>query len=235
MSDPHLLTGAYALDALDDVERADVERHLRSCPECAAEVAEFREVGGWLAGRVAAPPPSAMKNRVMALARETRQESPPSGTVRMPEVGPRRLLVAAAAVLVLAGGVGLGGATWEARQDARQARIQAAQIMDVVTDPDRRESAAQVAGGGTATVMAADGSAVISVDGLAALPDDRTYQLWRLDDDVVDSMGLLTVEDGVARAWVEDAPPGASLAITVEPEGGSEQPTTKPITNVPVA
>ena len=44
MSDPHLLTGAYALDALDDVERAGVERHLRGCAECAAEVAEFHEV-----------------------------------------------------------------------------------------------------------------------------------------------------------------------------------------------
>ena len=234
MSDPHLLTGAYALDALDDVERAAVERHLRGCSECAAEVAEFREVGSWLAGRVAAAPPPAMRDRVLALAHETRQVSPAAGHVRIPRVGPRRLLTVAAAAAVLAGGVGLGAVAWDYQQDAEQARLQAARITELVTDPDRRESAGQVAGGGAATVVAADGEAVFTARGLKDLPDDRTYQLWVIGDRIR-SAGLLDVEDGVARAWVGDAPAGSSLAVSVEPEGGSEQPTTTPVVNVPVA
>src|SRR3954447_19413249 len=114
MTDPHLLTGAYALDALDDVERAGVERHLRTCAGCAAEVAELREVGTWLADRVATPPPPELKGRVLAQVRATRQEAPPATThVRMPRLAPRRPLLAAAAAVILAGGVGLGGVAWQ--------------------------------------------------------------------------------------------------------------------------
>ena len=36
--DIHALSGAYAVDALDDVERARFERHLANCEACRAEV-----------------------------------------------------------------------------------------------------------------------------------------------------------------------------------------------------
>ena len=39
MSDIHALPGAYAVDALDDIERAQFEQHLAECAECRAEVA----------------------------------------------------------------------------------------------------------------------------------------------------------------------------------------------------
>jgi anti-sigma-K factor RskA len=234
MPDPHLLTGAYALDALDDVERAGAERHLRGCPECTTEVAEFREVGARLAGRVAAAPPPAMRNRVLALARETRQEAP-GGPVHLPRVGPRRLLAAAAAVVVLAGGAGLGGVAWRSQEAAERARVEAARVTEVMTDPARREAAGRVTGGGEATVVAADGEAVFAARGLPAPAEGRAYQLWVIGGDGIRSAGLLDVEDGVARARVADAPPGSSLAVSVEPEGGSEQPTTTPVVDVPVA
>jgi anti-sigma-K factor RskA len=234
MSDPHLLTGAYALDALDDVERAGVERHLRSCGECATEVAEFREVGTRLAERVATAPPPELKSRVLAMARETRQVSPPSN-VHLPRVGPRRLLAAAATVAVLAGGAGLGTAAWQNHEDAQQARIEATRFTDVLTDPARTESAGQIAGGGQATVVAAGGAAVFAARDLRAPGPGKAYQLWVIGGDRIRSAGLLDVEDGTARAWVTGVKPGSSLAVSVEPEGGSEQPTTTPITNVTVA
>ncbi len=34
MSDIHHLTGAYALDAVDDIERARFEQHLAECEDC---------------------------------------------------------------------------------------------------------------------------------------------------------------------------------------------------------
>ncbi|MYS39774.1 anti-sigma factor, partial [Streptomyces sp. SID5998] len=40
-TDLHALTGAYALHALPDDERAAFERHLTGCSSCAREVAEF--------------------------------------------------------------------------------------------------------------------------------------------------------------------------------------------------
>ena len=56
MSDIHALSGAYAVDALDDIERAQFERHLAECAECRAEVDSLREAGGLLAEAVAADP-----------------------------------------------------------------------------------------------------------------------------------------------------------------------------------
>ncbi|MPY95836.1 MAG: hypothetical protein GEV08_23115, partial [Acidimicrobiia bacterium] len=43
------LLGAFALDAVDDDERAIVEEHLAVCARCRAEVAEHREVASLLA------------------------------------------------------------------------------------------------------------------------------------------------------------------------------------------
>ena len=63
MSDIHALSGAYAIDALDDIERAQFERHLAECAECRAEVGSLREAGGLLAEAVAtAPPPVAARH-----------------------------------------------------------------------------------------------------------------------------------------------------------------------------
>ena len=44
-----MAVGAYALGALDPAERADVERHLRECPACAAEAGEFAAIPPLLA------------------------------------------------------------------------------------------------------------------------------------------------------------------------------------------
>ena len=49
MSQPieiHTLAGAYALDALTEIERAGFARHLAECSVCATEVAELRRDRG---------------------------------------------------------------------------------------------------------------------------------------------------------------------------------------------
>ena len=48
-TDIHALVGAYALDAVDDLERVAFERHLQACESCRAEVDELRETAGSLA------------------------------------------------------------------------------------------------------------------------------------------------------------------------------------------
>ena len=49
-ADLHTLTGAYAADALDPVERDAFERHLQECADCRQEVAELRATTARLAG-----------------------------------------------------------------------------------------------------------------------------------------------------------------------------------------
>ena len=66
MSDIHALVGAYAVDALDDVERAAFERHLAECPACRAEVAGLREAAAVIGGSVPQDPPPGLRDRVLA-------------------------------------------------------------------------------------------------------------------------------------------------------------------------
>ena len=54
--DPHSLSGAYALDALEtEAERDRFTRHLSRCPSCAGEVRGFREVATAMAFATADP------------------------------------------------------------------------------------------------------------------------------------------------------------------------------------
>ncbi|EOD68417.1 zf-HC2 domain-containing protein, partial [Amycolatopsis vancoresmycina] len=56
----HTLTGAYALDAVSDVERAEFERHLGACAACRQEVAELRATGARLGVAASADPPPSL-------------------------------------------------------------------------------------------------------------------------------------------------------------------------------
>ena len=60
MSDIHKLSGAYALDAVDDIERAAFERHLAECEDCRTEVASLRETTALLAESTAVTPPPSL-------------------------------------------------------------------------------------------------------------------------------------------------------------------------------
>ena len=64
--DIHKLSGAYATDALDDLERARFETHLASCEDCRAEVAELREAAARLADTTATPAPASLRESVLA-------------------------------------------------------------------------------------------------------------------------------------------------------------------------
>ena len=66
VSDIHSLSGAYALDAVDDIERAAFERHLRECQSCSLEVLELRETVGRLADTVAVEPPASLRASVLS-------------------------------------------------------------------------------------------------------------------------------------------------------------------------
>ncbi|MGH3649036.1 MAG: zf-HC2 domain-containing protein, partial [Micromonosporaceae bacterium] len=74
----HTLIGGYVLDAVDDVERAAVERHLATCAACTADVAELREVAARLGSAVSEPPPAGLREKVLSQVARTRQ-APPGG------------------------------------------------------------------------------------------------------------------------------------------------------------
>ncbi|CAM3958407.1 anti-sigma factor domain-containing protein [Deinococcus marmoris] len=68
-----------------------------------------------------------------------------------------------------------------------------------------------------------DGTAFLYLS--AAPPQGQVYQLWKIEGQTPVSLGVI---DGQGQL-VQDAPDGLTLAVSVEPPGGSEQPTTTPI------
>ena len=262
----HLLTGAYALDALSPVEKAVFEDHLDDSEELRTEVNEMADTATML-GLATTPvePPPALKAILMALISVTPQitdtprvlpaEAPalPSDdeqrhirsiadgtapTVGRAELksrsrwtsGPLGILaVAAAAVALFAGGTALG----QGLGDQSSELAQADSVVAISTAADVQRSTSDVAGGGTATLLWSDSlqRSAVKVDGLPELPEEQVYQLWYIGEAGAEGAGLLSMGDEGDTWCVLDGEMGQSTAVgvTVEPKGGSEQPTTDPI------
>jgi anti-sigma factor RsiW len=80
----HDLVAVYALDALDDDERAAFEQHLADCATCRAELAELRVVTEELAVELSEAPPARLRADVLAQVARTPQESD-AGSASEPE------------------------------------------------------------------------------------------------------------------------------------------------------
>jgi anti-sigma-K factor RskA len=64
--DLHHLSGAYAVDALDDAERASFEQHLAACADCRAEVAELSAAAHSLGALTEVTPPASLRSSVLS-------------------------------------------------------------------------------------------------------------------------------------------------------------------------
>ncbi|MFE6636052.1 anti-sigma factor domain-containing protein [Streptomyces tendae] len=146
----------------------------------------------------------------------------------------------------VAAAAALGGATWwqhseaeSARQEAAAAHRQAADahaggeaLADVLAAPDATLSTAELPHGATASVIAsrAQEQAAFVASGLPALTGDRIYELWYAEAGTFRPAGLLAGAGGRLARVLEGPLEGATaVGITVEPAGGSEQPTTDPL------
>jgi anti-sigma-K factor RskA len=236
-SDIHHLSAAYALDAVDDHERAAFEAHYGSCDVCRVDVVEFRETLAALALADAAPPPADMRDRVMAEIARTRQLSPllPAGVTDLS--GRRRgrrtaavLAVAAAVVAVVLAGVVAGTVL----RDGDDAPAYADELAAVLASPDGRVAdldatgAASTSGDVRVAWSPSLGTAVVLAAGLAEAPAGEAYELWSIGADGAPvPMELLDpADDGDVAAVLDIAgvDPGA-WGVTLEPDAGSPAPT----------
>ena len=223
--DIHTLSGAYVLDAIEPDERRDFEEHLAECESCREEVAALRRTAAELAP--VETPPASLRAKVLAAAERTPQ-LPPIVSREVPHRRPRRLatlLSAAAAIVILAGGGILLGRSLTS--DDTPPAITAAQVF---ASADARVSNVAL-DGGQVRVAVSRKLDRIAVDGadMPPLPADRAYQLWLVQDGTATS---LSVMEGDQTTAVDSIPDGGVLAVTVEPRGGSDQPTTDPIVTV---
>jgi anti-sigma-K factor RskA len=239
--DLHSLSGAYALDALEPgAERDRFTRHLSRCQSCASEVRGFREVATAMAFAATAEPPAGLRDRVLAAAARTRQLPPEIST----HARPRRTrtwvpwlsgVVATASIVVA---VLFGFAQAHTQDELNQVRAENQAISLLLAAPDAKLLTYPVTHGGEATVvLAADRHELAVVTtGLPALPSGQVYQLWLIGKPAITSAGLLPpAKDGrTPPVLATGVVKGDTLGLTVEPAGGSAQPTTKPILALPL-
>ncbi|TCC44526.1 anti-sigma factor [Kribbella capetownensis] len=119
--------GAYALGALEPDEVREVDEHLATCAECRTEVAELEEMKYFL-GEVPPEafldgPPDGGELLLQRTLREVRQTAVEPAPVQAPPARKRTRtwLLAAAAVLVVAGA--LGGGVAIGRQTSEPAEV----------------------------------------------------------------------------------------------------------------
>ena len=74
--DIHSLVGAYAVDAVDDAERARFEDHLATCAGCRAEVESLRGAAAHLAASTDTAPPASLKASLLRDIRSVRPLPP---------------------------------------------------------------------------------------------------------------------------------------------------------------
>ncbi|WP_285029503.1 anti-sigma factor [Mycolicibacterium sp. lyk4-40-TYG-92] len=196
----------YALDAVSDAERADIERRLAGAPVSVADafrrqVTETRETLATLSDATAVHPPAALRDAVLHGHR---------GRVR--EHRWRNGVLAAAAVLAVGGSAFAAG--WMLRPPS--APPVAEQVM---TAPDVRSVSTALRSGGTATVVYSRqrGDGMVVFDGAAAPPPGMAYQVWLMMDGVPVASGPAV--SSLRTMMVPNIRRATALGVTVEPVG----------------
>ncbi len=241
-NDLHHLAAAYALDALDDTERDDFETHYPTCSICSQEVADFHVTASVLAGSTATDAPEHLRAGVLTAIAEVRQVAPivaanqddPALTSEVADLATHRqrghrldrspkwvlpLAASAAAVVVAV-------LATVAILDSGTAPDPLAEVLSapdaIVTTVVGEAGALQVVWSGDQDRVAVFGNNVADLD------PDTTFELWFvLADGSVTRAGLFQSADGVVRkTWTTEDHDAVGFGVTVEPAGGSAQPTS---------
>ena len=208
-SDDHSLVGAYVTDALDEQERADFEEHLAVCPSCAEEVWNYHETLAELATGLAVPPAAEVTAAVLgdAVKSHRRRVWPWLGAV-------------AAAVAIFAAGALVG------RQSAPE--FTDAQIVALASAPDAQLVPVDMMGTRGAVVKSQTmGEAAFLASDLPTPAKGMCYQIWKVAPDGTKSSAGLVVPDssGHVAVLLDTSGAASSYVITMEPPGGSKEPT----------
>ncbi len=203
----------YALHALPEDERKQVEEGLERYPELWAELRVLQETAADLSQLVAKPPSPELKARVLARARSDDSDKSPMEPRLFPKNPPqpavwRRWVASAAAVAVIGflGWCGMLAYPWvEAFTDPHS------QFVTLVNEKDQAVGRC---------ILRKDGLALIWVN-LPPPPPGKTYQLWGVQGE--QHIGLDTFRGGFK---VFRMPSGYEVVhITEEQAGGSQHPT----------
>jgi anti-sigma-K factor RskA len=222
---------AYALGALDVDEAAALEAHLRLCDSCSAELAAYRAVGdGLLIAIAPLRPPNALRQRLQArlLGAQKTRRLWPSWSFGQFALGTAIALVV---VLNVFSVIQIQALQRQQAQFAHQIQTgQAAFAM--LAYPDTKSlpiSGSTITG--TLLLDKEHNAVVLIVWDLPPIAENQAYQIWLIDPKGGrTNAGLFHPEIGqpLTSEMIfakQDISSFVGLGVTVEPAGGSGQPT----------
>jgi anti-sigma-K factor RskA len=221
------LAAPYALHAVPDAERAEIERRVAAAPSSVAaafndEVRAVRETMAVLSAATASEPPAHLRAAALSAAKPT--------NVR--QIAWRRTILASAAAAVVVGAAAFGVGVLM-RPPAKPTVAE-----QVLSAPDVQTVSRPLANG-TATVMfSRDRNAAVLVMNNVPPPSPGTvYQMWLIGANGPTSAG--TMDAAAVSPSTKDTLTniGASteLAFTVEPGSGSPRPTSPILAELPLS
>jgi anti-sigma-K factor RskA len=225
-NDPDLIALAtpYALHAVPEAELADIERRVAAAPPDVAqafadEVRAVRETMAVVSAATAVEPPVQLRDRLLA---EVNRD--PVRALRRIKRWQAVGLAAAAAVVIGLGALAVGLALEPTPTPSTAEQVFAA--------PDVRTVSGPIPPGGTATVVFSreKNAGVLVMNNVTPPAQGTVYQMWLIDDKGPKSAGTMDAKNVTpsTTAVLPDLGDSQMLAFTVEPPGGSAQPTSAP-------
>lgn len=223
------LATPYALHAVTDDEALEIERQLIAAPADVAnafinEVRAVRETMAVVSESTALEPPPLLRARLLdTVTRSNRRARNRWQTVA---------LAAAAVIAVGLAAVGIGLAV-------RPTPAPPSTAAQILAAPDVRTVSAPVTSSGTATLVFSRerNAGVLVMNNVVAPNAGSVYQMWLVGDNGARSAGLIdNASVGPStKVVLTDLSDSKVLAFTVEPAGGSAQPTTPIFAKLPLA
>ncbi|HEV8150810.1 MAG TPA: anti-sigma factor [Gemmatimonadales bacterium] len=236
------LAPGYALGGLSPEETRAFEAALAASPELQRELAEFREVSALLALQDERPPSAELKQRLRERI----------GSAKLAELGSRAAVqpsrrrslsgiglgVALAASLLLSIGLLLKTRTLQERLAGSEQRLAEREaILHALLEPTVQLTTLTATGEAPPVVQVfwnrAAHSLLLNTFRLKPAPAGRAYQLWLMPKhgNPIPSTVFNTESGGQQLVQGINVPANEEItgfALTVEPAGGSPQPTTTP-------
>lgn len=236
------LASAYALGTLSPEEARAFEAALAESPELQRQVAEYREVNAILAMQDDLTPDPALKQRLLDRVRAGKTAPFPTPAAADPGRAsrlPLLLWLGLAASVVAAAGLGLEvrrlGSVLRDRDSLLRQRET---TLNSILEPNVQLVTLTATGEATPVVQVfwdrARHSLVLHSFRLPPAPQGRIYQLWLMQRDggPIPSRTFDTEPDGHQLVERIEVPADLAIngfALTVEPAGGSPQPTSTPV------
>jgi len=247
--DPNDLLAAYALDAVDDEERAQLEQHLAECPRCQAELDLYRGLASALGNSVEAVPDELWSGILTRLFEPLDGGTRPTTTFDRGEgnhrsIGnaakatPRRTShwrkAAAASIAIAAVAIIVSFGLSLAHANNQNAQLQGAigetahtAVVAALETPGHKLVTLRDASHRELAqfVVLPDGRGYLVSSLLPTLASKQTYQLWGVVSGQPISLGLLGRSPKQVTFTLAGSPRPSQLGINVEPAGGSVVPS----------